>query len=224
MVTLPEEFLASLPSPTEKCKFKGGSGAIVGCRPELSIVIFHDGAADREPHPKATLLGRLEGIEHLIKELGIESLTGILDLHQHSGVSVPLRFYRGGSMARKLQQEIQQSQPFASLEEEAMLNLARTADRLQSSVRQMLKPFGLTPNQYNALRILRGAGPGGLTCSELGKRLISEDPDITRLLDRLAKLTLVHRRRNQQDRRKNQPHCRLVKPWGDLLCGGISVV
>src|SRR5664279_6042918 len=104
-------------------------------------------------------------------------------------------------MARKLQQEIQQSQPFASLEEEAMLNLARTADRLQSSLRQMLKPFGLTPNQYNALRILRGAGPDGLTCTELGERLVSEDPDITRLLDRLAKQDLVRRRRNDGDRR-----------------------
>jgi len=82
-----------------------------------------------------------------------------------------------------------------------MLNLARTADRLQSSVRQLLKPFGLTPNQYNALRILRGAGPGGLTCTELGERLVSEDPDITRLLDRLAKQDLVRRRRNDGDRR-----------------------
>ena len=104
-------------------------------------------------------------------------------------------------MARKLQQEIQQSQPFASLEEEAMLNLARTADRLQSSMRQLLKPFGLTPNQYNALRILRGAGPDGLTCTELGERLVSEDPEITRLLDRLAKQDLVRRRRNDGDRR-----------------------
>ena len=104
-------------------------------------------------------------------------------------------------MVRKLQQEIRQSQPFASLEEEAMLNLARTADRMQSSVRQLLKPFGLTPNQYNALRILRGAGPGGLTCTELGERLVSEDPDITRLLDRLAKQQLVRRRRNEGDRR-----------------------
>jgi DNA-binding MarR family transcriptional regulator len=104
-------------------------------------------------------------------------------------------------MVRKLQHEIRQSQPFASLEEEAMLNLARTADRMQSSVRQMLKPFGLTPNQYNVLRILRGAGPGGLTCTELGERLISEDPDITRLLDRLAKQHLVRRRRNEGDRR-----------------------
>jgi DNA-binding MarR family transcriptional regulator len=104
-------------------------------------------------------------------------------------------------MARKLQQELKQSQPFATLEEEAMLNLARTADRLQSFFRQMLKPYGLTPTQYNALRILRGAGPGGLTCSELGSRLVNEDPDITRLLDRLAKQNLVRRRRNQNDRR-----------------------
>ena len=60
-------------------------------------------------------------------------------------------------MARKLQHELQQTHPFGSLEEEAILNVARTADRLQSSLRLMLKPHGLTPTQYNALRILRGA-------------------------------------------------------------------
>ncbi len=104
-------------------------------------------------------------------------------------------------MANKLQHEIKQSSPFSSLEEEAILNLARTADRLQNSFRQMLKPHGLTPTQYNALRILRGAGPGGLTCSELGNRLVSEDPDITRLVDRLARQSLVVRHRDKQDRR-----------------------
>jgi DNA-binding MarR family transcriptional regulator len=104
-------------------------------------------------------------------------------------------------MANKLQHEIKQSTPFSSLEEEAILNLERTADRLQNSFRQMLKPHGLTPTQYNALRILRGAGPCGLTCSELGNRLISEDPDITRLVDRLARQNLVVRHRDNQDRR-----------------------
>jgi DNA-binding MarR family transcriptional regulator len=104
-------------------------------------------------------------------------------------------------MANKLQHEIKQSSPFSSLEEEAILNLTRTADRLQNSFRQMLKPHGLTPTQYNALRILRGAVPGGLTCSELGNRLVSADPDITRLVNRLARQNLVVRHRDEQDRR-----------------------
>ncbi|HVJ09148.1 MAG TPA: MarR family transcriptional regulator [Acidisarcina sp.] len=82
-----------------------------------------------------------------------------------------------------------------------MLNLSRTADRLQSSFRQMLKQYALTPAQYNVLRILRGAAPSGLTCNDLGSRMISEDPDITRLLDRLTKQNLVRRRRDQTDRR-----------------------
>jgi DNA-binding MarR family transcriptional regulator len=104
-------------------------------------------------------------------------------------------------MANKLQHEIKQSSPFSTLEEEAILNLVRTADSLQNSFRLMLKPHALTPTQYNALRVLRGAGPGGLTCSELGNRLISEVPDITRLVDRLARQNLVVRHRDKQDRR-----------------------
>lgn len=104
-------------------------------------------------------------------------------------------------MANKLQHEIKQSSPFSTLEEEAILNLVRTADSLQNSFRRMLKPHALTPTQYNALRVLRGAGPGGLTCSELGNRLLSEVPDITRLVDRLARQNLVVRQRDKQDRR-----------------------
>lgn len=120
----------------------------------------------------------------------------------HRRISLRRRTFQAGwPMVRKLQQEIKQSRPFATLEEEAMLNLARTADRLQSCFRQMLKPHGLTPAQYNALRILRGAGPDGMTCSELGGRMISADPDITRLLDRMKKQNLVRRHRDQDDRR-----------------------
>ncbi len=104
-------------------------------------------------------------------------------------------------MGRKLKSEIQQTQPFASLEEKALLNVARTADHLRRGLHSVLKHKGLTTTQYNALRILRGAGTDGLTCSELGSRLVSSDPDITRLLDRLAKQGLVRRHRHQRDRR-----------------------
>ena len=104
-------------------------------------------------------------------------------------------------MGRTLKAEIKQTQPFASLEEEALLNMERTLDYLRRQVHQTLRPQGLTTTQYNALRILRGAGDEGLTCSELGSRLVSSDPDITRLLDRLAKQKMVRRRRDLRDRR-----------------------
>jgi DNA-binding MarR family transcriptional regulator len=65
----------------------------------------------------------------------------------------------------------------------------------------MLKPYGLSPTQFNALRILRGAGEGGRTCSEIAQRMINRDPDITRLLDRLERRGLVARSREGRDRR-----------------------
>lgn len=104
-------------------------------------------------------------------------------------------------MTRGLQAELKQKVPFRSREAEAYLSLLRTADALQASVEGKLKEFGLTGTQYNALRILRGAGPEGLPCSEIGERMITHDPDITRLLDRLQKRGLVTRARAKTDRR-----------------------
>jgi len=93
------------------------------------------------------------------------------------------------------------SPPSGSPEEQAFVALLRSADQLQRRAAKMLKPHGLSPTQYNALRILRGAGTEGLACSELGERMISRDPDITRLLDRLERRGLVRRSRGQKDRR-----------------------
>ena len=104
-------------------------------------------------------------------------------------------------MPRGLQAELKQNRPFTSREQEAYLALLRTADALQSSMESKLKEFGLTGTQYNALRILRGAGPDGLPCSEIGERMITHDPDITRLLDRLEKRGFVERMRDKADRR-----------------------
>jgi DNA-binding MarR family transcriptional regulator len=104
-------------------------------------------------------------------------------------------------MPRGLQVELKQKVPFSSREQEAYLALLRTADALQSSMEARLKEFGLTGTQYNALRILRGAGVEGLPCSEVGERMITHDPDITRLLDRLQKRGLVGRSRARHDRR-----------------------
>jgi len=89
-----------------------------------------------------------------------------------------------------------------TLEEQAYIVLQRSADRLQARFARWLKPSGLSPTQYNALRILRGAGgEQGLPCSEIGERMITRDPDITRLVDRLAKRGLVTRSHDKKDRR-----------------------
>jgi DNA-binding MarR family transcriptional regulator len=104
-------------------------------------------------------------------------------------------------MAGRLAKQIRQNKPFALLEEEAFLNLARTFEVLQQKVSEALKPYQLTPTQYNVLRILRGAGPEGVTCSQAGERMVNHDPDMTRLLDRLEARKLVERKRSSQDRR-----------------------
>lgn len=104
-------------------------------------------------------------------------------------------------MARGLQAELKQKVPFRSREQETYLSLLRTTDALSATVEVKLKEFGLTGTQYNALRILRGAGPEGLPCSEIGERMITRDPDITRLLNRLQKRGLVIRVRAKTDRR-----------------------
>lgn len=100
-----------------------------------------------------------------------------------------------------LKTELKQSKPFSSLEVEAFLNILRTAEVLMQGVTETLKPHELSPTQYNALRILRGAGSGGLACSEVGERMVNKDPDITRLLDRLEQRELVTRERGAKDRR-----------------------
>jgi DNA-binding MarR family transcriptional regulator len=101
----------------------------------------------------------------------------------------------------KLKDEIHQTRPFASVEEEAYVALQLTADRLFGEVARELRPFRLSPAQYNVLRILRGAGAEGITCGEIGERMIHRDPDVTRLVDRLVAQGLAVRDRDEQDRR-----------------------
>lgn len=100
-----------------------------------------------------------------------------------------------------LHREIRQRKPFRSRQEEAYLNLQRTAAMLEQSLSRWLKERGLTPTQYNALRILRGAHPDALPCSAVGNRMVTPVPDVTRLLDRLEKAGLVSRHRDTEDRR-----------------------
>ena len=85
-------------------------------------------------------------------------------------------------------------------EEAVFLELLRTTDLLARGLVSLLKAEDLSSNQYNVLRILRGA-PDGLPCGEIASRMITRDPDITRLLDRLEKRNLISRCRETEDRR-----------------------
>jgi DNA-binding MarR family transcriptional regulator len=118
-------------------------------------------------------------------------------------------------MSPSLQSEIKQRRPFSSPEHEAMLSIARTAALLEHSTAEALKPHGLTPTQYNALRILRGAEPDGLCRNEVRDRLVAQVPDATRLLDRLGDMGLVVRAREGDDRRFVR--ARITRKGLDLL-------
>jgi len=102
----------------------------------------------------------------------------------------------------KLQDELQKREPFACVEQEAILNLFRTSDRLHHRFARLFREYGLTPSQYNILRILRGEGKP-LPCLEIAQRTITVVPGITGLIDRLENATppLVSRQRSEEDRR-----------------------
>lgn len=91
--------------------------------------------------------------------------------------------------------------PPADLEARVFVSLMRTADALSRGAEALLKPYNLSGTQYNILRILRGAGEKGLACREVSGRLISRDPDMTRLLDRMESRGLIVRAREAKDRR-----------------------
>jgi DNA-binding MarR family transcriptional regulator len=104
-------------------------------------------------------------------------------------------------MPSRLQAEIKQNKPFASLEHEAVLGLMRTAAIVDHATDEALRPYGITGTQYNVLRILRGAGPNGLCGREIGERMITRVPDVPRLLERLEKAGFISRERDSNDRR-----------------------
>jgi DNA-binding MarR family transcriptional regulator len=97
-------------------------------------------------------------------------------------------------------QPANQGRRAACPEEAAFLDLLRTCDLLSRGPARLLKAEDLSPTQYNVLRILRGA-PDGLPCGEIADRMITRDPDVTRLLDRLEKRGLIFRWREATDRR-----------------------
>jgi len=104
-------------------------------------------------------------------------------------------------MSPTLQEDLRQTKPFSSLQQEAYLSVVRTTSALIDRVEDLLKPYGITATQYNVLRILRGAGEGGLCRNALRDRMLTRMPDMTRLLDRMEEAGLVTRSREREDRR-----------------------
>jgi DNA-binding MarR family transcriptional regulator len=104
-----------------------------------------------------------------------------------------------------LQHELRQNRPFRSHAAEASIAILRTADVVRGRLAAIVEPSGVTLQQYNVLRILRGSSPDPLPTLEIGDRLIERVPGVTRLLDRLEEKHLVRRERCTEDRRR--VHC-----------------
>jgi MarR family transcriptional regulator, organic hydroperoxide resistance regulator len=116
-------------------------------------------------------------------------------------------------------QEIKQRKPFPTKEQEATVTLLRTADVVRRIVGVTVEQHGITVQQYNVLRILRGAGRAGLPTLEIAQRMIEQTPGITRLIDRLQTKKLVERERGSNDRRC--VYCRITSA-GMTLLGGLD--
>jgi MarR family transcriptional regulator, organic hydroperoxide resistance regulator len=113
--------------------------------------------------------------------------------------------------------EIRQSRPFATVTAEATVSLLLTADLVRRAVTAVVEPNGITLQQYNVLRILRGAGEKGLPTLDIPERMVEQTPGITRLIDRLEAKKLVRRERCKTDRR--QVFCRITASGLALLSG-----
>jgi DNA-binding MarR family transcriptional regulator len=106
------------------------------------------------------------------------------------------------AVAAKAQKVAGRTGPIGGREEDVYLSMLRTVERLSRGVAETLAGADLTPTQYNALRILRGAGDAGASCTEVGERMVTKDSDVTRLLDRLEARGLISRGREAADRRR----------------------
>ena len=104
---------------------------------------------------------------------------------------------------------------FRSREQQATVGLLRTAEAIKRSLAHVIEPHGITPQQYNVLRILRGAGPDGLPTLTIGERMIEQTPGVTRLVDRLERKGLVARTPCPKDRRR--VFCQITPKGLDLL-------
>ena len=120
-------------------------------------------------------------------------------------------------MARRasaLQREIGQRRPFQSVAHEAVVALMRTADLVRRQMTALVEPHGITLQQYNVLRILRGGGDDGVPTLDVAARMIEQAPGVTRLMDRLAAKDLIRRERCTEDRRQ---HLCWITPKGLAL-------
>ena len=120
-----------------------------------------------------------------------------------------------GARRRRLLEEIRQERPFRSRTQEAFLTLLRTADVAKRVFSELLETEGITFQQYNVLRILRGAGEGGLPTLDIGERMIERQPGVTRIVDRLERKGWAVRGRCVQDRRRVL--CRITEEGLALL-------
>lgn len=102
----------------------------------------------------------------------------------------------------RIQEEIRQSRPFRSRQQEATVALLRTASVVSRALARVVEPWGLSLAQYNALRIIRGAGSGGIPTLSIRERMIEEGTTITRLLDKLEEAGYIRRERSTPDRRQ----------------------
>lgn len=118
---------------------------------------------------------------------------------------------------KPIERELKQNVPFRSPHAETVVTLLRTADVVRRSVSRAIEPHGITLQQYNVLRILRGAGSAGLPTLEIAERMIENTPGITRLLDRLEAKHLVRRERSSEDRRC--VYCWITDEGRRLLAG-----
>ena len=114
-----------------------------------------------------------------------------------------------------LQREIRQRRPFPSVAQEGVVSVMRTADLLRRRMAALVEPYGITVQQFNVLRILRGGGPDGLPTLEVGARMVEETPGITRLMDRLEAKGFVRRQRCPKDRRQHL--CWITREGLELL-------
>jgi DNA-binding MarR family transcriptional regulator len=115
----------------------------------------------------------------------------------------------------QIERELRQNRPFQSLRAAAAVSILRTADVVRRRAVAVIEPFGISLQQYNVLRILRGSAPQPLPTLEIGERLIERTPGITRLLDRLEEKRLVRRERCEDDRR--MVHCWITEAGLELL-------
>ena len=105
-------------------------------------------------------------------------------------------------MTSNIQKALNQEKAFQSVNQENLMGLLLAAEQVRNALDQLMQSWGITRQQYNVLRILRGAGKAGLPCMQIADRMVENTPGLTRLIDRLEKKNLVSRKHGTEDRRQ----------------------